>query len=132
MSSQTQPPPRGCHGQPAASAHLGATTILLLVGLVSIAHWQPERPRPALSARQAHLLLNPNTATRGELMLLPRIGPALSDRIVAYRESAGVSPAFSSPDDLRAVRGIGGLTVNILRPHLHFGDSPRVTRGTAP
>ena len=45
-----------------------------------------------------------NTADQMSLETLPRIGPALAERIVAWREENG---GFSSVDDLLAVPGIG-------------------------
>ncbi|MDW7992133.1 MAG: helix-hairpin-helix domain-containing protein [Anaerolineae bacterium] len=37
----------------------------------------------------ARPLININTATADELQQLPRVGPALAQRIVAYREMYG-------------------------------------------
>lgn len=45
-----------------------------------------------------------NTADQTELETLPRIGPALAQRILQWREDNG---RFSSVDDLLAVPGIG-------------------------
>ncbi|QNA92824.1 MULTISPECIES: ComEA family DNA-binding protein [unclassified Microbacterium] len=45
-----------------------------------------------------------NTADQGALETLPRIGPALAERIIAWREDNG---RFRSVDDLLAVPGIG-------------------------
>lgn len=45
-----------------------------------------------------------NTADQAALETLPRIGPALAERIVAWREENG---RFRSVDDLLAVPGIG-------------------------
>ena len=53
-------------------------------------------------------------------MLLPRIGPALADAIVAYRESRGPGPAFFSAEDLENVHRVGPVTVEALRPLLRF------------
>lgn len=58
-------------------------------------------------------LINLNTAVAAELEALPRIGPALAARIVAWREENGV---FRSVDDLLAVAGIGTKTLEGLRP----------------
>lgn len=56
------------------------------------------------AAGAANGLVNLNTADAAALEELPRIGPALAERIVAWRETNG---AFSSVDDLRNVSGIG-------------------------
>lgn len=49
-------------------------------------------------------LINLNSAPPEELISLPGIGPALADRIVAYRIANG---PFQSIDELMAVSGIG-------------------------
>ncbi|SFI31649.1 MULTISPECIES: ComEA family DNA-binding protein [Microbacterium] len=49
-------------------------------------------------------LVNLNTAAATELDTLPRIGPALAERIIAWREENG---RFTSVEDLLAVPGIG-------------------------
>jgi competence ComEA-like helix-hairpin-helix protein len=59
--------------------------------------------------------LNLNAATKEELMLLPGIGDAISERIVAWREARG---RFHRVSDLRRVRGIGPKTLENLRPYL--------------
>jgi competence protein ComEA len=59
--------------------------------------------------------VNINTATAEQLQLLPRIGPALSQRIIEFREANG---PFTSPDELVAVRGIGERSIVPMRPYL--------------
>lgn len=54
-----------------------------------------------------------NTADAAALDTLPRIGPAMAQRIIDHREANG---PFSSVEDLRAVSGIGAKTVEALRP----------------
>lgn len=49
-------------------------------------------------------LLDLNRATEQEFDALPGIGPQLAERIMKYRQSVG---AFHSPEELRAVKGIG-------------------------
>jgi competence protein ComEA len=54
-----------------------------------------------------------NAADAAALDTLPRIGPAMAQRIIEWRESNG---PISSVDDLLAVSGIGTKTVEALRP----------------
>jgi len=54
-----------------------------------------------------------NTADVAALDTLPRIGPAMAQRIIDWREQNG---PISSVDDLLAVSGIGSKTVEALRP----------------
>lgn len=56
--------------------------------------------------------INLNTAGVAELDGLPRIGPSMAARIVAWRDSNG---RFTSIDDLLAVPGIGEKTLESLR-----------------
>jgi len=56
--------------------------------------------------------VNLNTADAAELEELPRIGPALAERIVAWRDDNG---RFTSVDDLLAVPGIGDKMLASLR-----------------
>ena len=53
-----------------------------------------------------------NTATAAQLEALPRIGPALAARIVAYRTAHG---PFRTVDELGEVGGIGPKTLEGLR-----------------
>jgi competence ComEA-like helix-hairpin-helix protein len=72
-----------------------------------------------------HLVIDLNTATAADLEVLPRIGPALAQRIIEARDRAG---GFSSLADLDAVKGIGPRTLEALRPHVRVG--PRVPRSS--
>ncbi|MFT4212751.1 MAG: ComEA family DNA-binding protein [Microbacterium sp.] len=56
--------------------------------------------------------VNINTADAAALDTLPRIGPALAQRIIDWREANG---AFTSVDDLLAVTGIGDAILAGLR-----------------
>jgi competence protein ComEA len=59
--------------------------------------------------------LDVNLASAAELERLPGVGPALAARIVEARTRDG---PFGSVDDLRRVRGVGGVTLERLRPRL--------------
>lgn len=58
-------------------------------------------------------LLDLNNASQDELEALPRIGPVLAGRIIAYRTEHG---PFTSVDQLVDVEGISTSTVEELRP----------------
>lgn len=76
----------------------------------------PGRP-PAgpgrLALSRAPQPLDLNRATTDELTRLPGVGPGMALRIVQTRESAG---RFASVDDLRRVKGLGGVRFERLRP----------------
>lgn len=59
---------------------------------------------PGTPAGAAESTIDLNTATRDQLDTLPRVGPAMADRIIAWREANG---RFTSVDDLLSVPGIG-------------------------
>lgn len=70
----------------------------------------PEPPAP----------ININTASAEELETLPDIGPALAERIIAYRETHGL---FKNVDDLINVKGIGEAVLSELRDLVSVGSS---------
>ena len=59
-------------------------------------------------------IVNLNTATQAELEVLPGIGPAMAQRIIAQRQTA----AYKTVDDLIRVRGIGKAKIEKLRPYV--------------
>ena len=63
-----------------------------------------EAPPPEVGAVASDGRVNLNTADAAALDTLPRIGPALAERILQWREDNG---AFTSIEDLLAVPGIG-------------------------
>jgi len=67
------------------------------------------------STASAKGVVNINTATAEQLQFLPRIGPALAERIIAFREANG---QFKKADELVAVKGIGEKSLENLRPYV--------------
>lgn len=73
-----------------------------------------ERPA-SRSKRELTGKLNLNTATEEQLQLLPTVGPAKAERIVAWRKKNG---GFKRAADLRKVKGFGYKTLKRLEPYL--------------
>lgn len=73
-----------------------------------------ERPT-SRAKRELTGKLNLNTATEEQLQLLPTVGPAKAERIVAWRKKNG---GFKRPADLRKVKGFGYKTLKRLEPYL--------------
>lgn len=77
-----------------------------------------DAPRPApTDAPAPTTTLDINTATAQQLQLLPRIGPALAQRIVNDRERHG---RYRSIGQLDRVVGIGPRTIERLRPYIRI------------
>lgn len=83
--------------------------------LAEEARSSPGDPEP--QEKSAAVIINVNSAAKAELELLPGIGPALADRIIAERERGG---PFKTLEDLGRVRGIGAKTIERLRPHANI------------
>jgi competence protein ComEA len=69
---------------------------------------------PALAA-EGRRVVNVNTADGAQLALLPRVGPAVAQRILDYRKENG---PFKSTEDLMLVRGIGEKTFQLIKPYV--------------
>ncbi|MDW8367242.1 MAG: helix-hairpin-helix domain-containing protein [Abditibacteriales bacterium] len=72
-------------------------------------------PKPAAAKEAGPGVVNINTATKEELMLLPGIGKATAEAILAYRKEKG---NFKTVDDLKNVKGIGDKKLAALKPYL--------------
>jgi competence ComEA-like helix-hairpin-helix protein len=59
--------------------------------------------------------IDPNRATTSELQRLPGIGPAIAERIIAYRSSHG---PFRTLEGICEVKGIGPRILERIRPYL--------------
>ena len=60
-------------------------------------------------------VVNINTASESQLMLLPRVGPSLAKKIVEYRQANG---EFKAADELVLVPGIGERTYELMAPYI--------------
>ncbi len=69
---------------------------------------------PAIAAASGEVV-NVNSAGVETLALLPRVGPAVAQRIVEHREQNG---SFKEKADLMLVRGIGERTYELLEPYV--------------
>jgi competence protein ComEA len=81
-------------------------SLMLLAALAGTALAAPESAGPQV---------NVNTATVQELQLLPRVGPALAQRIVDFRTANG---PFKAPEELARVKGIGEKSFTRLAPYV--------------
>jgi competence protein ComEA len=92
---------------------LGALTIGLIVGLLL-------QPLISLQAggKPGDQKVNINTASLEELQKLPRIGPAVAQRILDFRKENG---NFKRVEDLLKVRGIGEKVFNQLKDLVTVG-----------
>ncbi|MEM7051682.1 MAG: helix-hairpin-helix domain-containing protein [Acidobacteriota bacterium] len=71
-------------------------------------------------------VVNINQADAQELALLPRVGPAVSQRIVDFRAENG---EFRSLEELMLVRGIGEKTFEQLAPYITLeGETTLATK----
>jgi competence protein ComEA len=67
---------------------------------------------------QARTAVNINLAMAAELETLPRIGPAMAQRIIEYREANG---PFASIQDIQNVPGVGPATFEGLQDLISVG-----------
>ncbi len=81
-------------------------------------------PGGVFAAVQLSGKLNLNTATQAQLELLPGVGPAMAERVIAYRSQH----LFSSPAQIRRVKGIGKKTYQKLQPYLAVEGETTLTR----
>ncbi len=76
--------------------------------------------QPTITTKTAALqteIVNINTASQYELERLPRVGPKLAQRIMAYRAQIG---KFSTVEQLQDVSGIGEKTLAKMAPFIEL------------
>jgi competence protein ComEA len=111
--------------QLAAACLIGAAVALLGT------HWygmlqSSTQPAAVEGAQPLGYRVELNTATRGELLQLPGVGPALAERIEEYRRVHG---GFTQVDELLKVSGIGTATLERLRPLVYVRPLPKADAG---
>jgi competence protein ComEA len=79
---------------------------------------------PAIAAEASQGVVNLNSATVVQLELLPGVGPALAQRIVAHREKNG---SFRGIEGLMLVRGIGEKSFERIRPYISTSGATTLT-----
>lgn len=95
---------------------IGALAAAIILGLVL-------QPLFSLQSgsKSAGEKININTAPSEELQKLPRVGPAIAQRILDYRKENG---NFKRIEDLMKVRGIGEKVFNQLKDLITVGAEP--------
>ncbi len=89
-------------------------TGILLLKLESANNSRIMRAEDPMQVTQQQIMININTATKAELMLLENIGAKKADDIIAYRE---LTP-FEKPEDLMKVSGIGTRTFEKIKDYI--------------
>jgi competence protein ComEA len=100
--------------------HRFLSSMLFLALLAAALPASPAAAAPADGKR----VVNINTADVGKLSFLPRVGPAVAERIVDYRKENG---PFKSAEDLMHVRGIGEKTYALLKPYIALSGETSLT-----
>ncbi|WP_420127727.1 ComEA family DNA-binding protein [Longimicrobium sp.] len=115
---QTGPADAALTGPPAIEASASK-----LAAQVADSVERAERRRAPLAPGER---IDPNTASADELDRLPKIGPALAQRIVVWRGSHG---AFRTMADLDSVPGVGPAVLRDAGPHLALAAAPAGEQG---
>jgi competence protein ComEA len=101
-------------------------TLAIAAPGASAAADDPDRPAKKSTHKELSGKLNLNTASEEQLQLLPTVGPAKAERVVAWRKKNG---GFRRIADLRRVKGFGYKTLKRLEPFLDIkGDTTLVER----
>jgi len=98
---------------------------ILATGLVLFLIFGPLLARQSnrqSNSATASAKLNINTATLEELQTLPRIGPAIAQRIIDYRKEHG---PFKRIEDLLKVQGIGERVFEQIKDRITVGPEVR-------
>jgi competence protein ComEA len=110
------PTPPAALAERSRSAQLALAFLLGIVSaLLGVKLWHGRQTRPLDDALNSYSYrVDLNRATADELSQLPRVGPAMANRIVEARP-------FVSMDDLNRVPGFGPMTREKVLPHVTVG-----------
>jgi competence protein ComEA len=100
----------------------GASAVALLIALAVIGGPNQLATGAESPAKEKPALVDINTASAADLEKLPGVGPALSKRIIEYREKNG---PFATVDDLLKVQGIGEKSLARFRDLVTASKPPR-------
>lgn len=98
-----------------AGHYILATTLILFIILGPLLAQQGNRQTGSSSPPAK---ININTASLEELQTLPRIGPAIAQRIIDYRKEHG---PFKRIEDLLKVQGIGERIFEQIKDRITVG-----------
>jgi competence protein ComEA len=87
-------------------AHRAIAALLILASVLTA---------PSARAAEGKKTVNINTADSTQLVLLPRVGQSLAQRILDYRKENG---PFKQTEDLMLVGGIGQKMFEALKPYV--------------
>jgi competence ComEA-like helix-hairpin-helix protein len=118
MPSQNNPldrPPR--YGWRFGQQHQLAVFWIAAAAIVSVAFASARLSIKSNSVRpaQSAFIVDINSASAGELVAIPSVGPSLATAIVDHRKEHG---PFESLQSLTEVPGIGEMTLDRLHPYL--------------
>ena len=99
------------------SAFLALICILFLQLVLFITWSNRSLDKKNITYQPVSQKINVNTADAQTLALLPRIGPAIANAIITYRNTHG---PFTTPAQLENVPRIGSKTRALIEPHITF------------
>ena len=95
---------------------LAALAVVLIVASTSVASAAPE-------------VVNVNTASAEQLQMLPRVGPAVAERIIEFRQTNG---EFKALEEVMLVRGVGEKTFDLIKPYLTLEGQTTLEENISP
>jgi len=100
--------------RPSMKATIASLCLGLLCCLPAVSQAAVPRPGVLMATPLLEGTVNLNTASRDQLMMLPGVGPATADKVLAYRAQR----RFGRVAHIMRVKGVGKKTYARLRPYL--------------